>query len=540
MKSTVLYSLTDNCDETELLTESISFNGSDGSSDEQNEYDSLVVVKPFEVHAPSLQEGYWEKFVNYISPSDVPREVQLWLPENIAVPMSYLLVGTFQGLAGGIMTVYLLQLGATEAQQMTIKNLSSLPATCKLLFGFLSDTSPLWGYRRKSYMLLGWAISSVGMIGLASNDDSQPNSIPLIALFYFIFGFGFWMADVIADSVMAERAKLEPEHHRGQLQSLCYACRFFMLMVTITIATCLYDYIHPRVMFCFMAALPWFTVMPAIYFLHETPPSSVKRVAELCGEVWTTVCSRAVWQPMGFVYLYILLQVTNAAWSQYMYSTLHFSSVQINSFMVVTYILLYVGIMLYKLYFIKWSWHWIYIISTCLNLLFSGMQILLILRVNRRLGVSDYFFALGDEAMTELVYGIQYLPTMIMMAHLCPVGSEGTSFALFTSVNNSALMLSQTISTLLLPIWDVSKETLEKGNTSGILNLTLLTTAIQTFAIVFLPLLPKGINQLKSLNFAVKSSVGGAVFLTVVFASILWTMTCGVLNVVAPGWSGES
>ena len=58
------------------------------------------------------------------------------------------------------------------------------------------------------------------------------------------------------------------------------------------------------------------------------------------------------------------------------------------------------------------------------------------LQVNQRMGISNYLFSLGDDAMGELVYGLSYLPTIIMMVNLCPEGQEGASFALFTTVNN--------------------------------------------------------------------------------------------------------
>ena len=37
-----------------------------------------------------------------------------------------------------------------------------------------------------------------------------------------------------------------------------------------------------------------------------------------------------------------------------------------------------------------------------------------------------------------------------MMTHLCPEGSEGASFAMFTTVSNSALLLASTLSSLFL------------------------------------------------------------------------------------------
>ena len=54
-------------------------------------------------------------------------------------------------------------------------------------------------------------------------------------------------------------------------------------------------------------------------------------------------------------------------------------------------------------------------------------QVLLIFGVNRRIGIPDFLFALGDEGMMEFIIGVQFLPTTIMMVHLCPEGSEGVS-----------------------------------------------------------------------------------------------------------------
>jgi hypothetical protein len=91
-------------------------------------------------------------------------------------------------------------------------------------------------------------------------------------------------------------------------------------------------------------------------------------------------------------------------------------------------------------------------------------------------GLSPFWFTLGDDAFAEFISGIQFLPTTIMMVHLCPEGSEGASYAMFTTVNNSALTLSSALDTQLLKIWDVSRAALEAGEFQGMINLTYFTT----------------------------------------------------------------
>lgn len=514
----------------------------------------------------------WHKTVeDWMYPPQLPRECQLLRIENLAVPACYLLVGILQGLSSPLINVFPLDLGATEAQQTSVSAIRGLPAAFKLVFGFISDTAPVCGYRRKPYMLMGWVMASLSMFFLmfwsnlsipsrnagcfknslsdaelnpdaTSDTDSHiPSDAPSIALLsvaLLAFGTGFWMADVMGDSIVAEKAKLEPPESRGSVQSSCYSYRFFGLMMAAPLSTYLYSAHGPSAVIYLLAVLP-LSILPLVWLLHETQNVEVKSPHEQCGEIWNTVCSRAVWQPMGFVYLYNVLQVGNAAWREYLVTVLHFTSCQLNLILITAYILLYLGILAYKYFFIQWSWRKVYIVTTLLNGVFSVLQILLIMGIT--FGLGNFWFALGDDAFAEFIGGIQFLPTTIMMVHLCPTGSEGASYAMFTTVNNGAIALSSAFSTMLLGIWDVSRNALEAGQLTGMINLTYLTTAVQVFAIVFVGWLPNYKEDLAALtNDHMRSKIGGGIFLSVTLASILYAIVVGVLNIVAPGWMGET
>ena len=400
----------------------------------QTSFDKMVT--PPETYE-SLYGTKWHSYLSkswyeWLYPPDVPRSVQLLRRENLAVPACYLCVGLLQGLSGPFINVYPLDLGATEAQQTTISSLRSLPASFKLAFGFLSDNFPVLGYRRKSYMFFGWFVATLSMVSLmlfsdltlteemtsevddegtvtevatSIPADSAP-TVPFLSLCLLLFGTGFWFADVMGDSIVAEKAKFEPEHSRGHLQSTCYACRFFGLMVAAPFSSVLYSTYGPRVVVMIMAALPM-TMLPLIHNLGEQRYAPVTSTKEQCGEIWTTVCSRAVWQPMGFVFAYNLLQVGNGAWREFLSSVLGFTTNQLNSLLIAAYVLLYLGIMAYKYYFIAWSWRSIYIMTTLLNGVFSMLQVCLIKGIT--FGLSPFWFALGDDAFADFIGGIQFL-----------------------------------------------------------------------------------------------------------------------------------
>ncbi len=113
---------------------------------------------------------------------------------------------------------------------------------------------------------------------------------------------------------------------------------------------------------------------------------------------------------------------------------------------------------------------------------------------------------------------------------------------------SSAYTLASAFSTLLLglgknnPRWDVSKEAMEQGQLTGMINLTWLTTLIQVSGLLFVGLLPRTKEDLANLHADPMSgsTIGGFIFLFVTFSSVLYSLVVGVLNIIKPGWAGES
>lgn len=590
------------CNENEKYAKTFDHIAKCGSCGDSSDEEEPILQKPLEqerdepkiiqTRLSSLLRSFCRKMMycgnhpKHVEDDDepIPKECQLFIMDNIAVVASYLLVGILQGLSGVLLNVYPIDLQATEAQQISIASIRSLPASFKIIFGFLSDNFPIMGKRRKPYMLLGWLLSSCSILSLLFTADTSlyrqhsehqqcsvqnailnttttlgdddtaeftPShtmipanapSIPMLSLCIFGFGFGFWFADVMADAIVAEKSKLEPPSQRGQIQSTCYAYRFFGMMIAAPLSTWLYNHNRgPQIIFWLMAMMPM-GIIPLVLLYKEPSktPDEIPSTQKQCKEIYDTVCSRAVWQPMAFVYLYNVLQIGNAAWKQFLKTALDFTSCQLNMLYVVSTSIVYLGIVTYKQYMIHWSWRNVYIFTTLLNVMLSSLQILLILDIT--FGVSYFLFALGDDVFQDFVAGIQFLPLTIMMVHLCPVGSEGASYAMFTTVHNAALVLSLSLSTALLGIWDVGKEALEANNYDGMIRLTVLTTVSQTSGILFVRWLPHNQDDLQQLKVGYhnKSHIGGTVVLFIICLSLFNAIRIGLFNIIKPGWMGES
>ena len=233
----------------------------------------------------------------------------------------------------------------------------------------------------------------------------------------------------MGDSVVAEKARLEPSFAKGATQSSCYSYRFFGYMCAGPLSTALYKWRGPGSVIFLLSALP-LSVLPFVYYLGEVRYSAVASTRDQCHEIWTTVCSRSVWQPMAFVYIYNVLQIGNAAWNQYLKTTLEFTSTQINLIYIASSVLLYLGIITYKYFMMNWSWRLVYVICTLLNGVFSALQILLILGIT--FGIPNFAFALGDDAFAEFLAGVQFLPSTIMVSSRC-IWSSQTNRKLYIS-----------------------------------------------------------------------------------------------------------
>ncbi|GMH48104.1 hypothetical protein TrRE_jg11835 [Triparma retinervis] len=424
------------------------------------------------------------------------------------------------------------ELGAQPEEQNTISVLMTIPWSFKLLYGFLSDTYKLFGYRRKSYLLLGYIIYAMSMSMLSF--IGLPDILQL-AVCLFTGTVGIIMADVSADTIIVERSKYEPEHKKGSAQATCYSVRFFGGILGSLGGCTLYNKqnwgwgLSFSEVCALCAALPLAILVPAVPFLYELD-GEAKSVREQVEDIWDMVQLKAVWKPMTFIYIYNLLQTPNVAWNSYLQLTLEFPAWFIGFVALVGSIMTFLGIVIYKKFFMKSSWRAIYVVSSLLTTMFSCMQLILIFGWNERyLHISNYPFAMGDDVIQQFLGGIQFLPSCIMYMSLCPSGSEGASYSMLTTFGNIALVVAMSLSSMLGKIWDCSNEALKAHRLGGLWRLALLTSIIPIFPLVLLSLLPKDQKTQKLLQKNTeKSKVGGGVFLVVLVLSLLLVIENGI------------
>lgn len=88
----------------------------------------------------------------------------------------------------------------------------------------------------------------------------------------------------------------------------------------------------------------------------------------------------------------------------------------------------------------------------------SGLlDLILVLRVNLKIGLPDYFFVVIDEAISRMIGRIKWMPLLVLSSKLCPAGIEGTFFALLMSIDHVGMLSSTWAGGLLLHILKVTR-----------------------------------------------------------------------------------
>lgn len=172
--------------------------------------------------------------------------------ELIAILTVYFVQGIL-GLARLAVSFFLkdeLRLG--PAQVSALFGIVALPWIVKPLFGFISDGLPIFGYRRRPYLILAGILGTISWISLATIVHNPVSATAAIALGSLSVAF----SDVIVDSLIVERARGESQEAAGSLQSLCWGTSALGGLITAYFSGLLLEHFTTRTIFLITASFP--------------------------------------------------------------------------------------------------------------------------------------------------------------------------------------------------------------------------------------------------------------------------------------------
>lgn len=399
--------------------------------------------------------------------------------ELTAILLVYFVQGIL-GLARLAVSFFLKDdLALSPATVAALTGVASLPWTIKPLFGFLSDGLPIFGYRRRPYLILSGLTGTAAWLVLATRVHTAWLAVAMILL----SSLSVAVSDVIVDSLVVERARQESQGEAGTLQSLSWGAAAVGGLLTAYLGGLLLEYTSTRVVFAVTAIFPLIVSVVA-WLIAEEPvqeKSNVQTVWQQVKQLKTAFSQRAIWMPALFLFLWQSTPSADSAFFFFTTNDLGFAPEFLGRVRLVSSLAALIGIAIFQRFLKTVPFRTIFAWSTVLACLGGMTTLILITHTNRSLGIGDQWFSLGDSAILTVMGQIAFMPVLVLSARLCPKGVEATLFALLMSISNLAGLLSHELGALLTHWLHVTETNFD--------NLWLLVTITNLTTLLPLPLL---------------------------------------------------
>jgi folate/biopterin transporter len=406
-------------------------------------------------------------------------------PELLGVLLVYFVQGIL-GLARLAISFFLKdELALSPAEVSVLFGLASLPWVLKPLYGFLSDSVSLLGYRRRSYLILAGCFGSLCWLSLATLVHAPWQATLAIAG----SSLAIAVSDVIVDSIVVERVHDQSQAEVGSLQSLCWGATALGGLLTAYLSGLLLEHWSQRTLFAITAIFPLLVALAALLIneLPESRPLNWAVAQQQLGNLKQALFQKAILLPVGFLFLWQATPSSETAFFFFTTNDLGFNPEFLGRVRFVTSFAALLGVWIFQRHLKPVPIRRIFLWSTILSAGLGMTTLILVTHWNRALGISDRWFSLGDSLILTVIGQIAFMPVLVLAARLCPRGIEATMFAILMAVSNLAGVISHETGALLMYGLGISEHGFER------LWLLLILTNLSTlFPLPFLHWLPEG------------------------------------------------
>ncbi|KAF0691518.1 Aste57867_17281 [Aphanomyces stellatus] len=488
--------------------------------------------------------------------------LELWSKEAMGLFAQYAAIGVIYGLIPAlnypIFNVYLYLEGYQTASYGT---LVVLGWSFKVFFGMLSDCVPILGYRRKSWMLIGWTITMIclGIMSFwpfgepycnrelaearnttacskpyskASAADkelfnpSAPDNGTVFIMLSMLVSFGYVLADCAADAMVVEYAQREPTAIRGRVQTAIYTVRTLFGIIAYVVQGFGLNGVNyggsfsfsmgPNVPYiiCFIPCI--IVVLSTIFVLEEKKAPGIP-FKQYIANFWELLQQRVMWQICAFKFISQVFQGISSTAGSPMYQTwanvepLNDALSSILGNAIFSAILIIVG-----KWGLHWNWRWTIALSSISVLLIDmPINFITIWDVLR-----NQWFYNGVALAENVPGGVKFIVSTYCAVEIADKGNEGATYGLVTTISNLASPFASVIYKIVDSYFKVSQDDIQDDTNEVRWDVTytyLFAYGCKFFALVWLFMLPPQKKEMQELKKKGGKSKAAGITLIVLF-----------------------
>lgn len=412
-------------------------------------------------------------------------------PTILAALLNYLSQG-LRAFASTASTLYFKsKFGFDPAELTFVGSLTFMAWYLKPIYGLLSDSLPIFGYRRRPYIFFS------GLLGIISYLMILLIDSPTIAIVCLILGeLSQAVSDTICDGFLVERSKIDPVNGAHELQKVSWSALFFSAMIGMVAGGFAADYVNPVYLISSLAFCPLLVVIVSFIIPDKKVEENLSLLDSL-KKMWRslkTLISRLFEKDTFRIILFTICWQSTAIGfgAIYSYYLLDILQVQPSTLSLLSFVG-YLGSFL-GTFFSGKGWRMGIIqkllIGRILYNLISTFDIILYTGFYENIGFGFYPFLYGPSTLGSAIdMYFSRMPILVIFTHITPPDIEATFFAGLSSLFNISMNLSEVLAGLIMYGTGI--------NDSGsqiIWVLTLISIAIGTFSLIFILILPSSVE----------------------------------------------
>ncbi|KAK1438260.1 hypothetical protein QVD17_04066 [Tagetes erecta] len=387
----------------------------------------------------------------------------------------FLIYGLSQGFSGSFFKVvtdyYWKDVQKVQPSKVQVFiGLYYIPWVMKPVWGLMTDVFPIMGYRRRPYFVVAGVVGVVAAAMVAEGGVR----LGVAAALWCLIGIaaGVAIGDVTIDACIA-RNSIEFKELAPDMQSLCGVCSSAGALVGFATSGFFVHYLGPQIALGLLA-IPAASQIILGFVIYEKKISedlSTKKrqaIGNLGGAIkgmYETIQFPQVWKPSLYMYISLALSISTHEGQFYWYTDHKagpgFSQELVGMVHAIGALASIVGVLIYHKLLKDYPFRKLLFFVQLFYGLSGFLDLIFILRLNLVLGLPDYLFVVMEECISRVVSRVRWMPMIVLSTSLCPIGIEGTFFALLMSIDSFGALSSKWGGAVILHVFHVTRNDFE-------------------------------------------------------------------------------
>lgn len=323
----------------------------------------------------------------------------------------------------------------------------------KPVWGYLTDSCPIHGQRRKPHIIIVLVCSSIGFLCY-----SQVHTLSQFVCVLVLTNMCLAYLSVISQALLVQTNGQSSSRITSYfIANTCFKAALMML------AGWVITFAPPRFVLTTTAWL-FLGVLLLVPMMNEgkDPNAGVVTNRDQVRSITLLLGSKDFWCVATYVMAFMVKPRTHYLSAMFFFYTdvLGFGPQFITTIPILGSVASIIAYLIFHYFLAHVPFRWLSGVGiVALSAVFTA-QLLLVFRLNVEWGFDDRIFVLTFNFVYAVICEILWLPMIIMVSKLCPTSIEGTSFAFWLSLNNAGIWISGIITWAYTTTLGITRENL--------------------------------------------------------------------------------